>query len=243
LGELLAELFGLCFNTRRQIECAGQSELAVYVTVYKTLTIPSYVNSLDKANYNSQYQNTSPHKQKYSGSINMKLLAILLALRLALALPSPVSNDQTTELGERQAAASIHDAFVKKGKSFFGTCTDQGLLGGKSASVIQQNFGQVTPENSMKWGSLEANKGQYNWGQADYLANWAKTNNKLIRGHTLIWHSQLPGWVNSISNADTLRQTIKTHVTEVVTRYKGQIAHWVDIHIRNSRHGYLLTLL
>ena len=74
---------------------------------------------------------------------------------------------------------------------------------------------------------LENNQGQYNWGDADYLVSFAQQNGKSIRGHTLIWHSQLPAWVNNINNADTLRQVIRTHVTTVVGRYKGKIRAWV----------------
>jgi endo-1,4-beta-xylanase len=138
----------------------------------------------------------------------------------SLATGSPV-------LEKKQAAVSIHDAFVSAGKEFFGTATDQGLLqSGSNADIIIANFGQVTGENSMKWGSLEATRGQYNWGPADFLADWATTNNKLIRGHTLVWHSQLPTWVEGISDPAELTEVIQNHIATVAGRYAGQVAHW-----------------
>lgn len=98
----------------------------------------------------------------------MKGLFALLLLPLALAAPTP----EAGELVERQAAQSIDALMKAKGKLYFGTCADQGrLTQGKNAAIIQANFGQVTPENSMKWESLERNRGQYNWGQADYLVD------------------------------------------------------------------------
>ncbi|RYP08406.1 hypothetical protein DL765_008805 [Monosporascus sp. GIB2] len=127
---------------------------------------------------------------------------------------------------ERQASVSIDRLIKAKGKSYFGTCTDQNLLGGRSAAIIQQNFGQVTPENSMKWDALEPQRGQFRWGQADYLVDWAVRNNKTIRGHTLLWHSQLPGWVSNIRDRATLTSVIQTHADTVVRRYKGKIMHW-----------------
>ncbi|KAF2454589.1 structural studies On the mobility in the active site of the Thermoascus Aurantiacus xylanase I [Lineolata rhizophorae] len=125
-----------------------------------------------------------------------------------------------------QAQNSIHDVFMEGWGKYFGTCTDQGLLQGRSAEVIQQNFGQVTPENSMKWDSTEPSRGNFNFGQADFLVNWATENNKIIRGHTTVWHSQLPGWVSNIYDSNTLTQVIENHVTTLIGRWKGQIYAW-----------------
>lgn len=68
-------------------------------------------------------------------------LVLLLAPLTVLAAPAA-----------RQAAESIDTLIKAKEKLYYGTCTDQNRLStGKSAAIIQQNFGQVTPENSMKW--------------------------------------------------------------------------------------------
>lgn len=172
----------------------------------------------------------------------MKFPLALLFVPLAAALPAEYLQldpelaarranitERMVDLEDRQASISIDQRFKNRGKLWFGTATDRGLLQReRNAAIIQANFGQVTPENSMKWQSINPNQGQYNWGDADYLVNFATQNGKYVRGHTLVWHSQLPSWVANINNANTLRQVLRTHVQTVVGRYKGRIHAWVS---------------
>jgi endo-1,4-beta-xylanase len=78
------------------------------------------------------------------------LLLTLLAAPLAV-FASPV-----VDVTSRQATNSIDAAMKAKGKLYWGTCTDKGrLTTGSNEKIIQANFGQVTPENSMKWDATE----------------------------------------------------------------------------------------
>ncbi|PGH26900.1 hypothetical protein AJ80_01483 [Polytolypa hystricis UAMH7299] len=149
---------------------------------------------------------------------------MLNKLILALALGQAVSG---AVIDTRQHSVSIDALFKAKGKEFIGVATDRNrLTTGRSAAIIQQNFGQVTPENSMKWESTERSRGSWSLSDADYLVDWATQNGKTIRGHTLVWHSQLPQWVKDIRDRNTLTQVIEEHINYLMTRYKGKIHHW-----------------
>ena len=149
--------------------------------------------------------------------------SLLLAIAPTIIFAGPTPLD-TTPLSVRQAASGSIDALFKsRGKLYCGTAADQGLLQtSQNVDIIREDYGQVTGENSMKWDALQPNPSQFSWSGADYLVNFAEENDKLIRGHTLIWHSQLPSWVSSISDPPELTSVIETHVSTVMGRYAGQ---------------------
>ncbi|WP_410657510.1 endo-1,4-beta-xylanase [Amycolatopsis sp. lyj-112] len=92
-------------------------------------------------------------------------------------------------------------------------------------SVLTREFDNVTPENEMKWGVVEATRSHYDWSGADAIVDYARRTGKSVRGHTLVWHSQLPGWVNDLE-AGELRSAVKQHIATEMGRYKGKIRAW-----------------
>ncbi|WP_438029872.1 endo-1,4-beta-xylanase [Sorangium sp. So ce233] len=94
----------------------------------------------------------------------------------------------------------------------------------KRVAAAEHNY--VTAENEMKWDALEPNPGQFSWGAADNIVNWARTNNMKVKGHTLVWHNQLPGWANSLSGATQVEQAIRRHIENVMGHFKDRVDTW-----------------
>src|SRR5258708_21722710 len=63
------------------------------------------------------------------------------------------------------------------------------------ASIAGAQFNSVTPENEMKWSVVEPTQGSFNWTGADQIVAFAQANTQRVRGHNLVWDSQLPSWV------------------------------------------------
>jgi endo-1,4-beta-xylanase len=110
-----------------------------------------------------------------------------------------------------------------------GTALAAGHLSGDAnyGSIAGAQFNSATPENEMKWGSVEANRGQLTFGPADQIVAFAQAHGMRIRGHNLVWHSQLPNWVaNGNFTGPQLTQVMQQHIATEVGRYRGKIAVW-----------------
>src|SRR6478735_5017900 len=146
------------------------------------------------------------------------LLALLVgSLGVVAALVVPPS---------AHAAESTLGAAAKQSGRYFGTAIASGKLGDSAYTTIAgREFNMVTAENEMKIDATEPQRGQFNFSSADRVYNWAVQNGKQVRGHTLAWHSQQPGWMQSLSGS-ALRQAMTDHINGVMAHYKGKIVQW-----------------
>ena len=115
------------------------------------------------------------------------------------------------------APLRVHAA--ARGK-FIGYAASTGPLANEAAyrSIAASEFNQVTAENAMKWESTEPSDGNYTFAGADQVVAFATANNQQVHGHTLVWHSQTPGWVQGLS-ATAMRTAMQDHIATVVGRY------------------------
>ena len=111
---------------------------------------------------------------------------------------------------------------------YFGAALDPDALDEKLyRDLAAAELTSVTPENAMKWESVEAARGQFRWRGADALVAFAKANGQKVRGHTLVWHSQLPLWlINGRFSPDELKSLMVAHIATAAGRYRGAVYAW-----------------
>jgi len=97
------------------------------------------------------------------------------------------------------------------------------------AALLGQEFSMVTPENSMKWQPLEPQPGQLDFRAADALVAFAQAHDQRIRGHTLVWHNQLPPWLVPTSatlDDAALAALLQQHIAAEVGHFRGAVYAW-----------------
>lgn len=93
------------------------------------------------------------------------------------------------------------------------------------AQVFAENCGILVPENELKWEALRPSPDRFDFTRSDWLAQFAKQNGMLFRGHTLVWDQSNPKWLNDIT-AQNAEQVLVKHINKVVKHYAGRIHSW-----------------
>jgi endo-1,4-beta-xylanase len=142
--------------------------------------------------------------------------AVTVATAAAIVVTAP---------GADAAASTLGAAAAQSGR-YFGTAIASGKLSNSAYTTIAaREFTMVTPENEMKPDATEPNQNQFTFTAGDQVYNWAISHGSQVRGHTLAWHSQQPGWMQSMSGS-ALRNAMINHIQKVMAHYQGKLAYW-----------------
>jgi endo-1,4-beta-xylanase len=172
--------------------------------------------------------------------VNLRMMAASAAGVLVLAGAATAVAAETASGSSANSAS--HSSFKPPADSLRALAAKVDLRIGTAATpadlstpalsqITSDQFSVLTPENEMKWQVVEPQEGQFDWTGADNLVNYAEAHGELVRGHTLVWHNQLPDWLTSgVANGTIsdkqLRHLLHQHITTEVSRYRGRIWQW-----------------
>ena len=97
--------------------------------------------------------------------------------------------------------------------------------------LVAREFNSVTAENAMKWGVIRPDGVNWRWQRADTLVEFASAREMYVLGHTLVWHSQIPGSVFLAADGTALSRAallgrMEEHIATLVGRYRGRVHAW-----------------
>ncbi len=159
-------------------------------------------------------------------------LATLAAPAAAWAAPVRTATPPPAHESDQFSRSSLASMAGEQGLTFgVAVNTDELAADRKYRHLATTQFSSVTAENVMKWGPLEPERGVVNWAPAEALVQSAVANDQLVRGHTLVWHSQTPAWLSPDGTTTTLspeevRAVLEDHVRTVAEHFRGQIWQW-----------------
>jgi endo-1,4-beta-xylanase len=155
-------------------------------------------------------------RRALAGAVGACLIGAMLAIPV-------VSRATAATIGQEE---TLGGAAASTGR-YFGAAVDVNhLADGQYVAALDANFTSVTPENAMKWDATEPVQGRFSFDGADALFGHALSRGMKVRGHTLVWHGQLPEWVGNLPTADAVRSAMNAHITGVMAHYAGRIYSW-----------------
>jgi endo-1,4-beta-xylanase len=94
-------------------------------------------------------------------------------------------------------------------------------------NVATTEFNSITAENHMKMMLVHPETNRFDFSRGDEIVKFAQATQKRVHGHTLVWHNQVPKWMNEFSgDTQAWENMLRNHIQEVVKHFKGQVAGW-----------------
>ena len=124
------------------------------------------------------------------------------------------------------AAAETLKAAAAAGGLVFGSAGGEELFSDEAyRQLFTTQAALFTPENALKFGSLQPQQGVYNFASADALVDGARRYGLRVRGHTLAWNDWPPAWLKLLSHAE-LERVFDAYLERVVPHFAGRVTSW-----------------
>lgn len=108
-----------------------------------------------------------------------------------------------------------------------GCAVQRRLLGDPAyRAAIVAHFDMVVTEDALKWERLRPNPRDFDFADSDAIVAFAKGAGLSIRGHALVFHGQVPPWLDGMSTRAEAEEDMRRAIATVVGRYRGVIRSW-----------------
>lgn len=154
---------------------------------------------------------------------------------LVLALSIPSASAQNVPAGLKDAYKDYFSVGV--------AVNIRNITDPDQIAIIKKDFNSITAENVMKPQPTEPAYGQFNWEDADKVADFCRQNGIKLRGHCLMWHAQIGEWMYKDKNGnlvskEKLFENMKHHITAIMHRYKDIVYAWDVVNEAISDGGF-----
>lgn len=163
----------------------------------------------------------------------MRLRLLLLFATACVALgacggrKTPVSPDLPPAPGGIAGTQvdPLRDAAQISGKLVGAAVQSSFLADGRYSAVLARHFNYLTAEYEMKWDAIERSQASRDFSGGDAIVGFGLANGMQIKGHTLVWHGSVPGWVGGLP-ASEFRAAFESHIRSVAEHFRGRVAAW-----------------
>lgn len=97
------------------------------------------------------------------------------------------------------------------------------------ATSFRRECAILMAEGDLLWSSLCPSKDNFVFERADWVAEFARSNNMLFGAAHLVWHGALPSWFKDAVNQQNARNVMLEYIEKVAGRYSGKVHFWTVV--------------
>ena len=94
------------------------------------------------------------------------------------------------------------------------------------AAAVVADCAEIVAGNEMKWGFVEPRRGAPDFAAADAIFAFTRDNGLAMRGHTAIWHNNVPPWLAAALASPAAGEVFERRIRTVLGHFGDMIASW-----------------
>lgn len=96
--------------------------------------------------------------------------------------------------------------------------------------ILSREFNSITPEYQMEALITRPSRERFDFTLADETVSFARRSGMQVRGHPLIWHTELPNWLKSGTfTQEELQSIFENHIDQTIQHFRNQFPGTIRI--------------